>query len=118
VPLEHDVTGKATGGSSRLELNRSAHVPLLHTDAEKATAARIYYNRGQADRPFAEKEDALIPLAAFLTSDKRGSPHSLVRDTPVVADWNGGGKADLAVFGYISTGVRGSGAPAVYLWLQ
>ncbi len=35
-----------------------------------------------------------------------------------VGDFNGDGKADLAVFGYTNTGVGASGPPAVYVWLQ
>jgi hypothetical protein len=35
-----------------------------------------------------------------------------------VGDFDGDGKADLAVFGYTKTGVGAGGPPAVYVWLQ
>jgi hypothetical protein len=107
----------------------------------------------------------------LLTSAKKNQTFALVRDTPVVADWNGDGmddlvvahgqcdevlvflgdkkglspdrvqrialdyrvhyehgvyvgdfngdgKADLAVFGYTNTGVGAGGPLAVYIWLQ
>src|SRR5262249_18343946 len=115
--------------------------------------------------------DAVIPLSALLTSVQKKQTFPLVRDTPVVADWNGDGiddliiahgqsdevlvllggkvglsqervqrialdyrvhyehgayvgdfngdgRADLAVFGYTNTGVGAGGPPAVYIWLQ
>ncbi len=144
---------------------------FLSYGMEKATAARIFYGRAKADLPFAEKADANINLTSLLKTAKKGNALPLVRDTPVVADWNGDGiddlivahgqsdeilillggkdglskdriqrialeyrvhyehgvhvadfngdgKADLAVFGYTNTGVGASGPPAVYLWLQ
>jgi glyoxylase-like metal-dependent hydrolase (beta-lactamase superfamily II) len=146
-------------------------VALLSYGMDQGTAARVFYNRGKADRPFADKEDTLIPLSGLLSQVKKGQAPSLIRDTPVVADWNGDGipdlivghgqgdevlvllgskqglspqrvvrialeyrvhhetgmyvgdfngdgKADLAVFGYTNTGVGSGGPPAVYLWLQ
>jgi hypothetical protein len=56
------------------------------------TVARVYYNRGAAV-PFAEKPDAVLTLE---TGAKKAPP-SLLRDAPVVADWNGDGIADLIV---------------------
>src|SRR5262249_37988460 len=118
-----------------------------------------------------DKEDAVLPLSALLTSAKKNQTFPLVRDTPVVADWNGDGtddlvvahgqsdevlvflggrnglsqdrvqrialeyrvhyehgvyvgdfngdgKADLAVFGSTNTWGGAGGPPAVYIWLQ
>jgi|SRR6185437_6847355 len=36
----------------------------------------------------------------------------------LTGDFNGDGKADLAVFGYTNTGVGAGGPPAAYIWLQ
>jgi metallo-beta-lactamase class B len=144
---------------------------FLSYGMEKSTSARMFYGRAKAELPFAEKADATIDLSALLKTAKKGNAPPLVRDTPVVADWNGDGiddlivahgqsdeilillggkdglskervqriqleyrvhyehgvfvgdfngdgKADLAVFGYTNTGVGASGPPAVYLWLQ
>jgi hypothetical protein len=46
---------------------------------------------------FGEKADAVLPLSALLNSTKKNQNHPLVRDTPVVADWNGDGIDDLVV---------------------
>src|SRR5262249_35501208 len=46
---------------------------------------------------FGEKADAVLPLGALLNSAKKNQNHPLVRDTPVVADWNGDGIDDLVV---------------------
>src|SRR4051812_41545961 len=55
--------------------------------------ARVFYNKGKADRPFDDKPDALIPL----NPAKKGDPFSLLRDSPVVSDWNGDGIDDLVI---------------------
>jgi metallo-beta-lactamase class B len=52
-----------------------------------------YYNTGKAAKPFAEKPDVRIDL----TSRDIRARHPLLRDAPVVADWNGDGIADLIV---------------------
>jgi metallo-beta-lactamase class B len=57
------------------------------------TSAQVYYNRGKADKPFGDKPDAVIPL----NPAKKGDPFTLVRDAPVVCDWNGDGIDDLVI---------------------
>lgn len=137
----------------------------------RLTSARIFHGRSQTMLEFGDREDAVLPLGALLISAKQKQNFPLVRDTPVVADWNGDGiddlvvahgqsdevliflggkdglskdrvqrialeyrvhyehgvyvgdfngdgKADLAVFGYTNTGVGAGGPPAVYIWLQ
>ncbi len=53
----------------------------------------VYYNTGNADRPFADEPGARIDLAG---PDPK-KDHPLLRDAPVVADWNGDGVDDLVV---------------------
>jgi glyoxylase-like metal-dependent hydrolase (beta-lactamase superfamily II) len=168
LPREKDWTFLAVGDFNG---DGKPDAAFLSYGMDGATAARVFYHRGQAEKPFAEKADAVLPLSALLGQAKKGQGPPLVRDTPVVADWNGDGiddlivahgqsdevlvllggkdglskdrvqrialeyrvhyehgvfvadfngdgKADLAVFGYTNTGVGASGPPAVYLWLQ
>jgi metallo-beta-lactamase class B len=68
-------------------------IALLSYGMHGQTAARVYYNTGKAERPFEEKPDTVIPL----NPAKKGEPFSLLRDAPVVADWDGDGIADLVV---------------------
>jgi hypothetical protein len=68
-------------------------VALLSYGMHGRTVARVYYNRGTAARPFAQKPDAVLPLGP---STKK-APATLLRDAPSVADWNGDGIADLVV---------------------
>jgi hypothetical protein len=68
-------------------------IVLLSYGIHGRAAARVFYNRGRADRPFDEKPDAVIPL----NPAGKGAPATLVRDAPVVCDWNGDGIDDLVV---------------------
>jgi metallo-beta-lactamase class B len=61
----------------------------MHGQAE----AHVFYNRGDAARPFGDKPDAVIPL----NPAKKGDSFTLLRDTPVVCDWNGDGVDDLVI---------------------
>jgi metallo-beta-lactamase class B len=69
-------------------------VALLSYGIAGRTVARVFYNKKDAARPLAEKPDAVIPLG--VAKDKK-SVQSLVRDPPVVCDWDGDGIADLVV---------------------
>ena len=62
-----------------------------------STAARIFYGRKKTELSFGEEADAVLPLGALLNATKKNQNHPLVRDTPVVADWNGDGIDDLVV---------------------
>jgi len=144
---------------------------FLSYGMEKQTSARVFYGRDKTKLEFGDKADAVLPLGELLAETKKNQKHPLVRDTPIVADWNGDGiddlivahgqsnevlvflggkdglskdrvqrinleyrvhyehgvyvgdfngdgKADLAVFGYTNTGVGAGGPPAVYIWLR
>jgi hypothetical protein len=143
-------------------------VALLSYGMAGKTVARLYYNRGKTGRPFAEKPDAVVALGP--AKGEKSAP-TLLRDAPVVCDWdgdgiadlvvgkgqdsevlvllggkrgldagqsrtipldyrlhyetglsvgdfNGDGRADLAVFGYTLTGVGWNGPPSAYIWMQ
>lgn len=168
LPIEKDWTFLAVGD---FNADGQPDVAFLSYGMDKSTAARVFYGRSKTELSFGEKADALLPLGALLNSTKENQNHPLVRDTPVVADWNGDGiddlivahgqsdevlvflggkdglsrervqritleyrihyehgvfvgdfngdgKADLAVFGYTNTGVGAGGPPAAYVWLQ
>ena len=68
-------------------------VVLLSYGMSGQASARVFYNRGKADRPFDEKPDAVIPL----NPAKKGDPFTLLRDSPVVCDWDGDGFDDLVI---------------------
>jgi len=168
LPVEKDWTFLAVGDFNG---DGQPDAAFLSYGINGSTAARVFYGRDKTALSFGEKEDAVLPLGALLSSTRRNQPHPLVRDTPAVADWNGDGvddlvvahgqsdevlvflgeksglsndrvwrisldyrvhyehgvyvgdfngdgKADLAVFGYTNTGVGAGGPPAVYVWLQ
>jgi metallo-beta-lactamase class B len=58
-----------------------------------SSAAHVFYNRGDADKPFNDKPDAVIPLVPA----KKEDPASPLRDAPVVCDWDGDGVDDLVI---------------------
>ena len=68
-------------------------VVLLSYGMHGRTSARAFYNTGKADRPFGDRPDAVVPL----NPAKKGDSLILVRDTPVVCDWNGDGFDDLVI---------------------
>jgi glyoxylase-like metal-dependent hydrolase (beta-lactamase superfamily II) len=72
-------------------------VALLSYGMNGATVARVFYNQGTRERPFHETPDATIPLGETTGAARKGSVPPLLRDAPVVADWNGDGVADLIV---------------------
>jgi hypothetical protein len=68
-------------------------IVLLTSGQRGLPAAHVFYNRGKADKPFDEKPDVVIPLPP----SKKNDPSSLLRDSPVVCDWNGDGIDDLVI---------------------
>ncbi|HZY89288.1 MAG TPA: FG-GAP-like repeat-containing protein, partial [Gemmataceae bacterium] len=68
-------------------------IVLLSYGMHGQTAAHVFYNTGKADSPFNDKPDAVIPL----NPEKKSDPLTLIRDTPVVCDWNGDGFDDLVI---------------------
>jgi hypothetical protein len=73
--------------------DRRPDVVLLSYGMNGRTAARVFYNCGEAERPFGDRPDAVIPLNP---ADK-SAPFVLLRDSPVVCDWDGDGIDDLIV---------------------
>jgi hypothetical protein len=63
--------------------------------AIRQTAARVFYIRGKTDKPFDDRPDTVIPLNAT----QKNAPFTLLRDTPVVCDWNSDGIDELLVVG-------------------
>jgi metallo-beta-lactamase class B len=73
--------------------DRRPDIVLLSYGMHGQTSARVFYNTGQEAKPFGDRPDAVI----LLNPEKKGDPLTLVRDTPVVCDWNGDGFDDLVI---------------------
>jgi metallo-beta-lactamase class B len=73
--------------------DRRPDIVLLSYGMHGRPAARVFTNTGNRERPFGAKPDAVIPL----NPERRGDPLTLVRDAPVVCDWNGDGFDDLVI---------------------
>ena len=70
----------AVDGASGLEAIRKLRpdIVLLASGMNGPPTARVFYNKGRADKPFDDKPDAVIPLAP----PRKGDSTSPVRDTP------------------------------------
>jgi glyoxylase-like metal-dependent hydrolase (beta-lactamase superfamily II) len=73
--------------------DRRLDVVLLSYGMHGRPAARVFTNRGKVDAPFDTRPDAVLPL----DSAEKNAPASLLRDRPVVCDWDGDGIDDLVV---------------------
>jgi hypothetical protein len=73
--------------------DRRPDIVLLSYGMYGQTSAHIFYNTGKTDRPFGDKPDVVVPL----NPEKKSDPLTLVRDAPVVCDWNGDGFDDLVI---------------------
>jgi metallo-beta-lactamase class B len=94
LPIEKDWTFLAVGDFNG---DGQADAAFLSYGMNGSTAARLFYGRDKTALSFGEKEDAILPLDTLLHSARKNQTHPLVRDTPVVADWNGDGVDDLVV---------------------
>jgi metallo-beta-lactamase class B len=94
LPSEKDWTFLAVGDFNG---DGQPDAAFLSYGMDKSTAARVFYGRDKAALSFGETPDAVLPLGALLNSTKKNQNHPLVRDPPVVADWNGDGIDDLVV---------------------
>jgi glyoxylase-like metal-dependent hydrolase (beta-lactamase superfamily II) len=88
-PEDGDWTFLAVGD---FNADRRPDVALL-SYGMKRTRLAMYYNTGDPERPFRDKPDTTLDLGG---ADPRNQP-PLLRDAPVVADWNGDGVADLII---------------------
>jgi hypothetical protein len=94
VPVEKDWTFLAVGDFNG---DGQPDAAFLSYGMDKSTAARVFYGRNKTELSFGEKADVVLPLGELLNSTRKNQNHPLVRDTPVVADWNGDGIDDLVV---------------------
>jgi hypothetical protein len=94
LPTEKDWTFLAVGDFNG---DGQPDAAFLSYGMDGSTAARVFYGRSNTELSFGAKADAVLPLGALLNSAKKNQNHPLVRDPPVVADWNGDGIDDLVV---------------------
>lgn len=91
LPEEKDWTFLGVGD---FDADGRPDVALLSYGMQQRQPLAVFANTGNANRPFAEKPSMTLDLAG--PEPKRGQP-PLLRDAPVVADWNGDGFADLII---------------------
>jgi glyoxylase-like metal-dependent hydrolase (beta-lactamase superfamily II) len=73
--------------------DRRLDIVLLSYGMHGQAGARVFYNCGKRDKPFHDRPDVVIPL----NSAEKNAPSSLLRDSPVVCDWNSDGIDDVVV---------------------
>lgn len=69
---------------------------VLMSYGMQQTSGSVWYNRGDAARPFGDRPDTVLDLREQGVPANR-QPAGLLRDSPPVADWNGDGFDDLIV---------------------
>lgn len=90
LPDAKDWTMLATG-----DFNADGRPDLvLFSYGMKEPQAAVFYNTGDKAAPFEMKANAVFELNAGVPKNQT---HPLLRDNPVVADWNGDGIADLII---------------------
>lgn len=78
------------------DFNNDRRVDVCLTSFQHETLrTAVYYNTGKAERPYADKADAVIDYnpPSLPATDR----HPLLRDCPPTADWNGDGIDDLVI---------------------